>query len=90
MEPSALPTALDNTGDLSHVGGELGFGDFSIGFDDYGLLEAGSEMAPTQDTSRLEPSENDVGDTQHAKNSLGVRSAILSVGFDQLKFFLGG
>ena len=76
VEPSVLPTALDSTGDLSHVGGEPGFGDFSIGFDEYGLLKAGSEVAPAQDTSRLEPSVNDVGDTQRAENSLGVQSAI--------------
>ena len=87
VDHSVLPTALDSTGDWSHVGGELGFGHHSIGFDEYGLLDANSEIPPAQDTSRLEPSTNEVGGSQPADTSLGVQSAILSVGIDKPKFF---
>ena len=87
VDHSVFPTALDSTGDWSHVGGELGSGHHSIGFDEYGLLDANSETPPAQDTSRLEPSTNEVGGSQPADTSLGVQSAILSVGIDKPKFF---
>ena len=82
-----LPTALDSTGDMAHADVDFGAGIPSIGFDDYGLLEAGSEVPPAQDTSRLEPSTNDTGTSLSADPSLGVQSAILSVGIDKPKFF---
>ena len=84
---SVMPTALDSTGDLSHPVGDLGTGCTGIGFDDYGLLEAGSEVPLAQDTSRLMPSTNDTGASLSTDASLGVQSAILSVGIDKPKFF---
>ena len=84
---SVLPTALDSTGDRSHADVDFGAGLPGIGFDDYGLLEAGSEVPPAQDTSRLVPSTNDTGTSLSTDASLGVQSAILSVGIDKPKFF---
>ena len=84
---SVLPTALDSAVDWSHPDGDLGAGCTGIGFDDYGLLEAGSEVPLAQDTSRLMPSTNDTGASLSMDASLGVQSAILSVGIDKPKFF---
>ena len=80
---SVLPTALDSTGDWSHADGDFGTGYPGIGFDEYGLLEAGSEVPLAQDTSRLVPSTNDTGASLSTDASLGVQSAILSVGIDK-------
>ena len=84
---SVLPTALDSTGDGSHADADIGAGLPGIGSDNYGLLETGSEVPPAQDTSRLEPSTNDTGASLSMDASLGVQSAILSVGIDKPKFF---
>ena len=82
-----LPTALDSTGVWSQADGVIGTGYPGIGFDDYGLLEARSEVPLAQDTSRLVPSTNDTGASLSADASMGVQSAILSIGIDKPKFF---